>query len=82
MCGCTSNKPKRQAPGTAGAARQTQAIEPIDPTRALFAAAMVRTSSWTVLPHSGAPMHKGKNFSSKAAADDYARKTHGVLRAR
>ena len=43
----------------------------VDPTRALFAAAMPR---YRVVPRGGGA---GKQFSTQSAAEDYARRTGG-----
>lgn len=49
----------------------------IDPTRALFAATSPR---YEVATSSGSPRGSGKKFTTSAAAEDYARRTRGVVR--
>lgn len=46
-----------------------------DPTAALWAAA---SQKWMVLPNAGST--SGRVFQTKAAADDYASKTNGIVR--
>lgn len=45
----------------------------VDPTRAMFAAAM---PTYTVVPRGGG---KGRRFSTQSAAEDYARRTGGTV---
>jgi nitrous oxide reductase accessory protein NosL len=68
-CGCGK---RVRIPG----AQRTATDDPskhVDPTRALFAAAMPRL---TVIPAGGG---KGKTFSTQSAAEDYARRTGGKV---
>jgi hypothetical protein len=72
--GCNCGKVRRQ--GTREAANTVPASRTyVDPTRALFAAAK---PSYEVVPVGGGG--RGKRFSTLAAAQDYARKSGGVLR--
>lgn len=50
--------------------------EYVDPTQAVFAAA---TPRYRVVPHSGSST--GKTFSTQVAAEDYARRTGGIVQA-
>lgn len=60
--------------------RQTAVTEgppPIDPTRALFAAA---TPAYVVVRNAGETSDRGKRFSTQLAAEDYARRIGGIIR--
>jgi len=70
--GCNCGKSSRAQPRRIGDAEVTR--EYVDPTRALFAAAR---PSYTVTPLSGG---RGKRFSTLAAAQDYAKRTQGIIR--
>jgi len=68
-CNCGKRRPP--GPGITEAGQQH-----VDPTRALFAAAMPR---YEVIPRSGG---SGKMFSTQQAAEDYARRIGGRIVAR
>lgn len=75
--GCNCGQQRKGTRATRAAA-QEQNRQYVDPTRALFAAAK---PSYEVLPHAQtANGGRGKRFSTLAAAQDYARRTGGVLR--
>lgn len=64
--------------GTREAAQVEAKREYVDPTRALFAAAK---PMYEVVPHAkSGTTTRGKRFSTLAAAQDYARRTGGVMR--
>lgn len=69
-CGCGGGQQLNRL----GRPARTASTTPLDPTTALFAAAKV---TYEVLPHAGGT---GKRFSTLAAAQDYARRTRGVIR--
>ena len=70
--GCNCGKKRL---GTREAANQVPENRTyVDPTRALFAAARPQ---YEVAKQSGG---KGKRFSTLAAAQDYARRTNGIIR--
>lgn len=74
MCNCGQAR-KQGTRATAQAAQAERDRKYVDPTRALFAAAKPQ---YEVVQHSGGS--KGKRFSTLAAAQDFARKSGGVLR--
>lgn len=71
--GCNCGKNKRL--NRRGVAVEEPRVH-IDPTRAVFAAA--RPPAYVVVSHSG--QLTGKRFSTLVAAQDYARRTGGIIR--
>lgn len=70
--GCNCGKARAQSARRGAVVEANR--EHVDPTRALFAAAR---PSYEVVAHAGG---RGKRFSTLAAAQDYARRTRGVIR--
>lgn len=74
--GCNCGKPINRAGRTVGRHDPDERKRPyVDPTRAAFAAGR---TSFLVVQHAGA--RTGKRFSTLAAAQAYAQRTHGILR--
>jgi len=72
-CNCGGRKQGTRAAAAAGLPEHQRNY--VDPTLALFAAAKPQ---YEVVKHGGSG--KGKRFSTLAAAQDYARRSGGVLR--